>query len=68
MIEEIAAEWADQLKVVKIDVDENADTTARYAVSSMPTFILYKDGQPVERIIGFQPKGRLMSRLAPHLS
>ena len=68
VLAEIAAEHAGSLKVVTLDVDENIATAARLGVSSMPTFILYKGGQPVERIVGFQPKPRLLSRLAPHLS
>ncbi len=67
VLEEIAAEYADKLKVVKMDVDEN-ETASTLGISSIPTLILYKDGQPVERVVGFQPKQRLMSRLEPHLS
>jgi thioredoxin len=68
VLEEIAAEQADKLKVVKMDVDENGNTAAQLGISSIPTLILYKGGQPVERVIGFQPKQRLMSRIEPHLS
>jgi thioredoxin 1 len=68
VLEEIAAEQADKLKVVKMDVDENGNTAAQLGISSIPTLILYKGGQPVERVIGFQPKQRLMSKIEPHLS
>jgi thioredoxin 1 len=68
VLEEIADEYRGTLKVVTIDVDTNANTVAALGVSSMPTFILYKGGVPVERVIGYQPKNRLMSRLTPHLS
>jgi thioredoxin 1 len=67
VLEEIAAEYGDKLKVVKMDVDEN-ETASTLGISSIPTLILYKGGQPVERVVGFQPKQRLMSRLEPHLS
>ena len=68
VLEEIAAEQGDRLKVVKLDVDENNNTAAQLGISSIPTLILYKGGRPVERIVGFQPKQRLMSKIEPHLS
>jgi thioredoxin 1 len=68
VVEEIANEYSEQLRVVKMDVDENGDTAASLGISSIPTLMLYKGGQPVERIVGFQPKQRLMSKIAPHLS
>jgi len=67
VLEEIAAEQGDRLKVVKLDVDENNNTAAQLGISSIPTLILYKGGRPVERIVGFQPKQRLMSKIEPHL-
>jgi len=68
VLEEIAAEQGDRLKIVKLDVDENNNTAAQLGISSIPTLILYKGGRPVERIVGFQPKQRLMSKIEPHLS
>jgi thioredoxin 1 len=68
VLEEIAAEQGDKLKVVKVDVDANGNTAAQLGISSIPTLILYKNGKPVERIVGFQPKQRLMSKIEPHLS
>ena len=68
VLEEIAAEYSDKLRVVKLDVDENMETAASLGISSIPTLILYKGGQPVERVVGFQPKQRLMSKIEPHLS
>jgi thioredoxin 1 len=68
IVEEIATENSGKLKVLKLDVDENQNTAMQYNVSSIPTLILFKEGQPVERIVGFNPKDRLMSKLAPHLS
>ncbi|MBV9121188.1 MAG: thioredoxin [Chloroflexi bacterium] len=68
VVDEIASENSGKLKVVKLDVDENQNTAMQYGVSSIPTLILFKDGQPVERVVGFNPKERLMSKLTPHLS
>jgi len=68
VVEEIASENTGKLKVLKLDVDENQNTAMQYGVSSIPTLILFKGGQPVERVVGFNPKDRLMSKLTPHLS
>ncbi|RME82347.1 MAG: thioredoxin [Caldilineae bacterium] len=68
ILEEIAREYEGQLKVAKLDVDHNPNTAMAYGVMSIPTLILFKDGQPVERLVGFMPKQRLMSKIAPHLS
>jgi thioredoxin 1 len=68
VLEEIAAEQGDKLKIVKVDVDENNGTASQLGISSIPTLILYKGGKPVERIVGFQPKQRLMTKIQPHLS
>lgn len=68
VLDEIAGEYSTKLRIVKMDVDENNDTPASLNVSSIPTLILYKAGQPVERIVGFQPKQRLLSKIEPHLS
>jgi thioredoxin 1 len=68
VVEEIATENSGKLKVLKLDVDENQNTAMQYNVSSIPTLILFKDGQPVERMVGFSPKDRLLSKISPHLS
>ena len=67
VVEEIADEYSGKLKVVKMDVDENFETAQTLGISSIPTLILYKNGEPVERVVGFQPKQRLMSKLERHL-
>jgi thioredoxin 1 len=68
VVEEIATENSGKLKVLKLDVDENQNTAMQFNVSSIPTLILFKDGQPVERMVGFSPKDRLLSKISPHLS
>ena len=54
-------------KVGKLDVDANQGTAFRYGVESIPTLLLFKDGQVVERIVGAQPKSRLQALLDRHL-
>ncbi len=68
LLEEIASEYADQLQIAKLDVDGNMGTAQRYGVHSIPTLILFKDGEPVERIIGYMPKQTLLNKLSPHFS
>ena len=67
VVDEIAREQAGKLKVMKLDVDENQNTAMTYGVMSIPTLILFKGGQPVERIVGFRPKGDMEKKLLPHL-
>ena len=51
-VEEIATEYQGRAKVVKLDVDENQDVSIRYGVQSIPTLLVFKDGQVVERLVG----------------
>ena len=67
LVDEIAHEHEGQMKVVKLDVDDNQHTAMTYGVMSIPTLILFKNGRPVERIVGFRPKGDLEKKLLPHL-
>lgn len=67
-VDQIASEYDGQLKVGKLDADENQDVLMQYGVMSIPTLILFKGGQPVVRITGFQPKDRITNQLKPHLS
>jgi thioredoxin 1 len=67
VLEELAAEWAGRLKIVKLNVDENEQTSLQYGVQSIPTMILFKDGQEIERIIGALSKSKLASKLEPYL-
>lgn len=68
VVKEIASEQAGTLKVGKLDVDQNPGTATRFGVQSIPTLIVFKDGQPVERIVGYMPKERLLDRVRPHLT
>jgi thioredoxin 1 len=68
VVDEIAREQGSKLKVMKLDVDDNQGTAMAYGVMSIPTLILFKNGQPVERIVGFRPKGDMEKKILPHLA
>ncbi len=67
VLEEMDAE-RENLKIVSINVDENQQTAARYEVLSIPTLILFKDGQMAHKVIGAMPKKRLEAELEPALA
>jgi thioredoxin 1 len=63
VLEEIAGEKAGTLTVAKLDVDSNPSTARDFQVVSIPTMILFKDGQPVKRIVGAKGKAALLREL-----
>ncbi len=67
VLEEIAGE-RDDLRIVKLNIDENPQTAANFGVMSIPTMIVFKAGQPVKKIVGAQPKRRLEAELEPALA
>ena len=67
ILEEIAAEHNKQVKLVKLDIDTNPNTTSTYEVLSIPTVILFKNGQQVSRITGAAPKQKFVDALTPYL-
>jgi thioredoxin 1 len=67
VLEEIAGERED-LRIVKLNIDDNQQTAARFQVLSIPTMILFKAGQPVKTVIGAYPKQRLQAELEPALA
>jgi thioredoxin 1 len=67
ILEEMMGERED-LRIVSLNVDENQQTAARYEVLSIPTMILFKDGEAVKRVVGAMPKKRLEAELEPALA
>ncbi|HEY9898956.1 MAG TPA: thioredoxin [Pantanalinema sp.] len=63
VLEEMASEHQDKLKIVKIDIDANGQTAQQYGVMSIPTMILFKNGEAAERVVGFMPKAQLESKI-----
>ena len=67
ILEELAAEHADSIEVVKINTDENPRTAASYGVTSIPTLNVYQNGELVKSIVGARPKPALVKELATFL-
>ena len=67
VLEEIAAEHPDKLRIRKLNVDDNPSAARRYDVMSIPTLIVFKDGQPAKRLVGAKPKGALLEELSEFL-
>jgi len=67
ILEEIAAEDAERIKIVKVNVDENQQYAGQLGVFNIPTMVLYKNGQPVEKVIGSMPKQAIKAKLEPYL-
>jgi thioredoxin 1 len=67
VVKELADEWAEKVKIVKLDVDHNPNLAMQYQVMGVPTLMLFKNGEPAERLTGFQPKTRIQSKIDPHL-
>jgi len=67
ILEELARDHRGRLKVVKVNVDENPATAQRYQAFSIPTLVMLRNGQPVDRVVGALPKEQLEARIGPHL-
>ncbi len=67
VLEEINSEMGDNLKIAKLNVDENQETAGRFGVMSIPTLLVFKNGEVVDQIIGFQPKEALTQTLQKHM-
>ena len=67
IVEQLAKEWAGKIKVVKLDVDNSPDIAMQFQVMGVPTLMLFIGGKSKERIVGYQPKDRILSKLNPYL-
>ena len=67
-VDEIASEYQGKLKVVKLDVDQYGEVSGRYNVLGIPTLLLFKGGQVVEKMVGARPKAAMIASISPHLS
>lgn len=67
IVEELGQQYAGKMKVFKVDVDHEQQLAMQYGIMSIPTLLLFKNGQVVEQIVGALPKGAIEQKLAKHL-
>jgi thioredoxin 1 len=67
ILEELAVEQSDRFSVGKLDVDSNVATATKFSVMSIPTLLLFKDGEVVARLVGAKPKGALLNEITANL-
>ena len=67
IVKQLAQDWDGKVKVVKLDADENPNILMQYGVLGIPTLMLFKSGQVKERMTGYQPKDKLVTKLTPHI-
>jgi thioredoxin 1 len=67
IVQQLANDWQGKAKIMKLDVDDNPQLAMNYQVMGVPTLMLFKNGRPVERQTGYQPKDRLEKKFQPHL-
>jgi thioredoxin 1 len=67
VLEELDLEMGEKVKITKLDVDDNPQTAANFGVMSIPTLLVMKDGEVVDKVVGFQPKDALANVLEKHV-
>jgi thioredoxin 1 len=67
IVEEIANEYGDRLKVAKMDVDANPNTPGQLGIRGIPTLILFKEGVEAKRLVGYRPKEAMVEELLPYI-
>jgi thioredoxin 1 len=68
VLEEISKEYAQNVKVVKLNIDKNQDTAVKFGVNSIPTFLFFKGGKEVDRVVGAFPKKQFAKKVDAHLA
>jgi len=67
VLDEIAQELEGKIKIVKVNTDENLKTAKEYSIIGLPSLLVFKNGQPVERLVGLMPKSSIVSNIEKHL-
>jgi thioredoxin 1 len=68
VVEEIGRDKGERLSVAKLNIDENPEITRKYGVMSIPTLMLFKDGQEMARVVGARGKDALLREIDPHIA
>ncbi|MFZ2096537.1 MAG: thioredoxin [Anaerolineales bacterium] len=67
IVEQLSKQWGNKVKVVKLDVDENSNLAMQYGIMGIPTLILFLNGEAVQRLSGYQPKDRILSKFSSYI-
>lgn len=67
VLDEVEQEFEGKIKIVKLNTDENLKTAKEYSVSGLPTLLMFKDGKPLERLVGLMQKSSIVSNIEKHL-
>jgi len=67
VVEQLSQDWGGKVKFVKMDVDDNSNLAMKYGVMGVPTLILFVSGNPVQRLSGYQPKDRIISKFGSYI-
>jgi len=67
VLEDLSTEMQGKANVIKVDIDESNELAGEFRISSVPTMIVFKDGKPVEQLVGFLPKERIKQTLESHI-
>jgi len=68
IVKQLAVDWDGKVKVVKVDADQNPGIVTQYGVMGIPTLLFFKGGEIKERITGYMPKEKLVTRFTPHFN
>jgi thioredoxin 1 len=67
VVTQLSQDWNGKVKIVKLDVDDNSNIAMQYGVMGVPTLILFVNGNPVQRMSGYQPKDRIISKFGSYI-
>ncbi len=67
VVVQLAQDWNGKVKFVKLDIDDNSELVVKYGVMGVPTLILFIDGRPIQRLSGYQPKDRIISKFGSYI-
>ncbi len=67
VVAQLSKEWGSKVKVVKLDVEDSSQIAMQYGIQGVPTLILFVSGKPVQRLSGYQPKERILSKFGSYI-
>lgn len=67
ILDEVATEYGDKVKFVKMNTDDNLETAKNYSISGLPSLLVFKNGKAVERLVGLMPKSSIIQNIEKHL-